>query len=112
MIRASSDLRNNFFEDDGLPGQARQRHCNPDGGCLKIEFGRAGEVALSHPSPSWGGWRIVSAANEVTGGGCFSKGIFRALPCATPTRRFAPPSPQGGRDSTTGSHLTPPSPTP
>ena len=31
-------------------------------------------------------------------GGCFRIGILRALPCATPTRRFAPPSPQGGRD--------------
>ncbi len=26
--------------------------------------------ALSYPSPLWGGWHIVSAANDVTGGGC------------------------------------------
>src|SRR5216683_1396402 len=57
---------------------------------------------FSYPSPSWGGWRIVSGANDVTGGGCLNKMIARALPCATPTRpplRSADPPHKGLRDS-------------
>src|SRR5438876_11342325 len=34
--------------------------------------------------------------SERCDGRCLSKRDVRALPCATPTRRFAPPSPQGG----------------
>jgi hypothetical protein len=42
------------------------------------------------------GWHIVSAANRCVGWGCFREGGTGAFACAAPTRRFAPPSPQGG----------------
>src|SRR6476469_327899 len=52
------------------------------------------------PAKRWGGWHVVSGANEVSGGGVFrERGIcawqYAIVP---PTRRFAPPSPQRGRD--------------
>src|SRR5436305_13251202 len=40
------------------------------------------------PPPSWGGWHIVSATSDVSGGGVSTSQK------KTPTRRFAPPSPR------------------
>jgi hypothetical protein len=31
---------------------------------------------VSYPSPSWGGWRIVREANDVTGGGLLQQKDF------------------------------------
>src|SRR4051812_9554661 len=68
------------------------------------------QFAQLHPQlTSWGVRRLRSAravslakcfseavCNSKHGGsGCFRKDVSCALPCATPTRRFAPPSPQG-----------------
>src|ERR1700704_1286723 len=57
-------------------------------------------LALTCPSFLWGrderssllGWPAVGRS----GGDRLSKRNFSRTPCATPTRRFAPPSPQGG----------------
>ena len=43
------------------------------------------------PPTSWGGWRIVSAANDVTGGVVYASQIFSRICMRGPTRRFAPP---------------------
>src|SRR5450631_4015150 len=49
---------------------------------------------VSFPSPSWGGWRIVSAANDVTGGGRLAQsGCSRtAVRSPHPGLRFACPA--------------------
>ena len=52
---------------------------------LLLSLPLVGRVAHRERSERCDGW-----------GACFHKGTLRALPCATPTRRFAPPSPQGG----------------
>jgi hypothetical protein len=51
-----------------------------------------------HPSPHflWGGWRIVSGANDVTGGGCFTYARARATPPDWPSASH-PPHKMGGK---------------
>ena len=56
---ASSKRRSEIFLRKGLD---RVRAKQPDGQISWLS-------ALSYPSPLWGGWHIVSAANDVTGGG-------------------------------------------
>jgi hypothetical protein len=52
-----------------------------------------GDAASLNPSPLWGGWHIVSVANDVTGGGS-------ARQCAKISLAEAAPRPTGLRTAT------------